>query len=599
MLKQPTTKLATALALACFATLSAQAQDAGALVDKLIKKGVLTDQEGEEVRAEMTRDFAQTNAGKINLSSSITELKLYGDFRYRWQYDDRQLQVPSANHVDQRSRHRFRLRLNADVNLVDGFYAGFGLESGPTADSGNQTFENGFDDYGIFISKAYLGWKPNDWFNITLGKFKNPFYTTDLVWDADINPQGAMETIAFHKMGFGGSGGPTGDSSKDGKAFAPSEVRSEPPWELTLVAGQFIFDDNNEFALDSDLSTDAYLFVEQLIATWKFNKDTSITVAPAFMTFTAADLAGLTNENAFTDGNDITTVVPVTQTTVTGRDRVVYAYDGAGAITGATVTRREITAVQVSQPTATANGIGTTTRVVDTRERVIASTALTADQAAARALASGVLTNVGVGTTGRTIQTDGDNVTVVASSSTATRYPAISGETRQLHILTAPGDISFKLGPVKTKIYWDFAYNFGGRERFYDIYQLRDGAFAGAPGYHYDTRDGIAWLVGLQFGETKKKGDWMAYVNYRETGIASVDPNLNDSDFALGELNTKGFKASLAYAFSDSVVFNVTGYMAWNLSPNLYGGRATSGSANGIADSNAVNTVQVDLNIKF
>jgi len=29
----------------------ARAQDAGALVDKLIKKGILTDQEGEEVRA--------------------------------------------------------------------------------------------------------------------------------------------------------------------------------------------------------------------------------------------------------------------------------------------------------------------------------------------------------------------------------------------------------------------------------------------------------------------------------------------------------------------------------------------------------------------
>src|SRR4051812_15889000 len=186
MFNKPSMKLAVAFALACSATMAAQAQDAGALVDKLVRKGVLNDQEAEEVRADMTRDFAQTNAGKINLSSSVTELKLYGDFRYRWQYDDRQAQVASPDHVSQRSRHRFRLRLNADLTLTDNFYAGFALESGQAADSGNQTFENGFDDYNIFIAKAYLGWKPNDWLNVTVGKFKNPFYTTDLVWETGI-----------------------------------------------------------------------------------------------------------------------------------------------------------------------------------------------------------------------------------------------------------------------------------------------------------------------------------------------------------------------------------------------------------------------------
>jgi len=40
--------------------LTIQAQDAGGPVIKLIKKGVLTDHEGEEVRADMMRDFSQT-----------------------------------------------------------------------------------------------------------------------------------------------------------------------------------------------------------------------------------------------------------------------------------------------------------------------------------------------------------------------------------------------------------------------------------------------------------------------------------------------------------------------------------------------------------
>jgi len=253
MLKQPSMKLAAALALACSSSIPAPAQDAGALVDKLTQKGVLTDQEGEEVRADMTRDFAQTNAGKINLSSSIPELKLHGDFRYRFQYDNKQAQVANPDNENQRVKHQWRLRLAADINLTEIFYAGFSIESGQASDTGNQVAQDGFDDYNIFIARAYLGWR-NDWMDVTIGKFKNPFYTTDLIWDSDINPQGLVETIAFHKMPiFGGSGGPSGDSSKDGKSFAPSEVRGELPWELTLVAGQLIYDDDNEF--DSDANT--------------------------------------------------------------------------------------------------------------------------------------------------------------------------------------------------------------------------------------------------------------------------------------------------------------------------------------------------------
>ena len=71
---------------------------------------------------------------------------------------------------------------------------------------------------------------------------------------------------------FEGAGGPSGD----GKS-APTHSN---PWELTLVAGQFIFGDNNEFSNSGDLSTDPMIFDEQLITTYKFNKNTSVTVTP-------------------------------------------------------------------------------------------------------------------------------------------------------------------------------------------------------------------------------------------------------------------------------------------------------------------------------
>lgn len=105
------------------------------------------------------------------------------------------------------------------------------------------------------------------------------------------------------------------------------------------------------------------------------------------------------------------------------------------------------------------------------------------------------------------------------------------------------------------------------------------------------------YLVGMQIGENKKKGDWSVLANWRQTGIGSVDPNLNDSDFALGELNTRGVKVSASYNFTDFCVGAITYMHAWNLRDNLFGGEATGGNA--IAEGNAIQVLQVDLNLKF
>ncbi|MDB6152704.1 MAG: hypothetical protein JWL90_1157 [Chthoniobacteraceae bacterium] len=496
MFKSTSLKLAAALALVSSA-ITAQAQDAGALVDRLVKKGVLTAQEGEEVRADMTRDFAATPAGKINISNSITELKLYGDLRLRYQYDNKDGQLdplPVGVHSDrnekdrspnsnQRSRWRFRLRLNAEARLTENFAAGVELQTSQNSDSANQTFENGFNDYGIFISRAYVSWMPTDWLTVVGGKFANPFYTTDLVWDADINPNGLTESVALHKLFAGAS---EAGFSKDGKGYAPP-IKEVYPWELTLVAGQFVFDDNLEgggrdnATRDNDQTTDAYLFETQLISSYKFGNGIKLTVAPAWFTYVNGSVTGAENENSFNDS------------------------------------------------------------------------------------------------------------------------ATVSGATRNLNLILVPGDVAFKAGDLKTRFYWDFAYNIEGRKRVDEIYNVKTLRSAGIDPDDFDRRhnnlDNVAYLVGVQVGENKKKGDWSALLNWRRTGIGSVDPNLNDSDFALGELNTQGIKAGVAYNFTDFCVFGVTYMHAWNLRGDLTGGEATGGNA--IADANAVQVLQVDLNVKF
>src|ERR1700676_3701870 len=114
-----------------FGTMSIlRAQDAGALLDLLVKKRLITDQEAEEVRAELTKEVSTTPSGKWKLSSPITELELYGDIRLRYQYNggqtsDNSLVARPANGIagrddwQERSRERYRLRLGLRGTLVD------------------------------------------------------------------------------------------------------------------------------------------------------------------------------------------------------------------------------------------------------------------------------------------------------------------------------------------------------------------------------------------------------------------------------------------------------------------------------------------------
>jgi hypothetical protein len=69
-------------------TPSLQAQEVGEVLDLLVEKNLITPADSERVRAAAAKAYATTPAGKLNLSNSVTELKLYGDGRLRYQYDE-------------------------------------------------------------------------------------------------------------------------------------------------------------------------------------------------------------------------------------------------------------------------------------------------------------------------------------------------------------------------------------------------------------------------------------------------------------------------------------------------------------------------------
>lgn len=517
----------------------------------------------EERAADAPASAAAAQENKVKLSDSVTELRLYGDLRFRYQYDqfDQQLHAPGAApfaNVNQRSRERFRLRLSADFKLGEKIFGGVQLATGQQADSNMETFTGGYDNYAIFITKAFLGYQPGGWLTVILGKQANPFYTTSLVWDPDINPQGLVEIFDV------------------GKAFLPADS----PLSLQLIGGQFVFFDNNEFNLGHDASTDVFQFVEQVKASWKFDKDTSLTFAPGFMSYTAGDLTGLRNARAFSKPQDLYAAVdqPVqTQTITTRAETVTISYDAKG------VPSRTVTPLNVTTTVTTTNPAGGSPRTVKSTATSRQQQVKTAGNAATGL--PGIPVNPKLANrTFTTTKTLGSGSIVV---NTPANGAGGGGESRDLAILTAPGDFSFKLRGFKTKLYWDFAYNTQGGARYRDIYGLAGHA----------TRDDISWLAGAQIGENKRAGDWSLFADYREIGVSSIDPNLNDSDFALSALNVRGVKTGLVYNLTDAVIGAVTYSHAWNLKENLTGGQATGGA--GIADINSVDVLQVDLNIKF
>ncbi len=303
------------------------AQDAGALLDLLVKKKLITDQEAEEVRAELTKETATTSGGKWKLSTPITEIELYGDIRLRYQYnggqtDDNSPLAHAANGIagkddwQERGRERYRLRLGLRGTLADDWFFGIRFETNASSRSTNVTF--GDETTGgpfaknsdtVNVGQAYLGYKGFKDITLTGGKMPNPLVNTLMVWDPDINPEGLAEqwkhTYNF-EFGGGAASEPTQGYSKEGGKGFVAPAASEPfklKLDLFVNFAQFVYDDSNPEnplgpratttsqvgrVLGSQLipNTDAFLLAWQAGARLTFPKNIFLQIAPTIYNYT-------------------------------------------------------------------------------------------------------------------------------------------------------------------------------------------------------------------------------------------------------------------------------------------------------------------------
>jgi hypothetical protein len=508
MIKRALPMLALA-AMFASADMTAHAQSKGdqALLDALVRKGVLTEKEADEISAETAKEAVTTSASKIQIGDWVQELRIGGDLRIRNQWDERIPMIltnPKLGPVDQvipRDRWRFRLRLTLDFKLQGNFFGGIMLSTSDNraADTKNATYTGGYDLYGIYIARAFMGWAPTPGLTFIAGKQANPFYTTDLIYDPEVDPQGLVERIDFDKF-FNLTFGEPVAEGKEGKAPPPPAPAPGNSLELALIAGQFVFNNNNADSGSTQLKWDAYAFQQQLLARLHLGDKLTITVAPGFLGYNDASSGG-------SPGAHGSIVPPV-------------------AVQG-----------QTFDQTGTTTGFGTATAFGDT------------------------LSNTGP-------------------------FPITQ---RDLNIILAPGDITYKIFGWPLSLYWDFAYNFSGDDRFKrDLGPLfshyRYIGTSATPTFSIQANpsfsDNSAWLVGLKFGQNIKAGDFSVSADYRQQGISALDPNINNSNFALSNLNSQGWEFNLAYNFTDFLTAVLTLYYSHALHPNLYGGYATGNVIN-------------------
>ena len=106
-----------------------------------------------------------------------------------------------TDHSLDRARARIRARFNAVADLGSQFRAGITLASGDVNDptSTNTNMTGFYTRKAIALDQAFVDFNPKDFKPLTLtaGKFRYPWFNTELTWDKDLNPEGAAESLGF------------------------------------------------------------------------------------------------------------------------------------------------------------------------------------------------------------------------------------------------------------------------------------------------------------------------------------------------------------------------------------------------------------------
>lgn len=510
------------------------------LLDLFIKKGYVTQEEAEKVKAEA--DFNRTNGAaypqpatsKWKISNGIQSVELFGDVRLR--YEGRKAQDPNGGYINL-ERLRYSLRLGLRGDAYNDFYYGFRLETSqnprsswvtmgsaaPTSSSSPYSQSPyGKSTAGINVGQIYLGWKPEDWVNITLGKMSNPLYTTPMVWSGSLNPEGAAEQFKYTV----------------GEA------------DFFATFGQFVYQDAtpnqsssgyfNLFNNDSSQGGLPFLLAWEGGVNYHLTKNVSFKVASVLYQYTR-----------FNNGQ-----------TPPPNSSVTYTPDFSGTFVGQGQT----------------NGVGNVPASYNLGSSSANFDGFFANQTGINDLL--VLEfpfELNVKLEKLNLRFFGDYAYNLDGVDRANAAYNVSHSAYFAGGLTGPSGGG--IDPISSP-------------QTHDVHAYQIGFGVGSSNVVYGP------MQGLVYGNSSRANAWEFRTYWQHVEQYSLDPNLIDTDFFEGVENLQGIYTAFAYAFGDNVIGTIRYGHASRINAQL----GTGGSGQDIPQMNPISTynlLQVDLSVRF
>ena len=158
----------------------------------------------DELRAELSAQARQEGwAGPGAVPAWVRGMRWEGDLRSRFQADQADaLNAPAisiaetnrtrtltlANTTEDRQRLRVRARLGVSATADDHWSGNVRLTTGSTTDplTSNQTLGNYGNRFTVAFDRASVRYRQGGSFNMVAGRFGNPWFGTDLIWNSDL-----------------------------------------------------------------------------------------------------------------------------------------------------------------------------------------------------------------------------------------------------------------------------------------------------------------------------------------------------------------------------------------------------------------------------
>ena len=258
-----------------------------------------------QIRDELKADVLQiaraegwaTPGGQKVQAAGDSRIKLFGDFRYRAQFNyfgrgnlDNIFDYNSINNGgpnefntgsptgsfrgfpftnttrDRNNLENIRLRFGLTAKIADPIdftiRLASGGDNGPVSTS--QTLGGGFTKKDIWLDQAFVNLRPLEHLTLTAGRMPNPFYSNDVIWDPDVNFDGIVATVD------------SGD--RFGERLGVHAVAGAFPFEYGA-------DNFPSTSQDKPKSVSKWLYSAQFVGNFQFRHDIGLKAGAAYYYF--------------------------------------------------------------------------------------------------------------------------------------------------------------------------------------------------------------------------------------------------------------------------------------------------------------------------